>query len=66
MTDWDGEGYEKISDLQRWLAGRAVALLRLHGDERVLDVGCGDGYVSRLLATRVPRGSWSESTLRRG
>ena len=56
MTDWDGEGYEQISDLQRWLAGRAVALLRLHGDERVLDVGCGDGYVSRLLATRVPSG----------
>src|SRR5664279_3805142 len=50
MVDWDGEGYEQISDLQRWLAGRALATMRLRGDERVLDVGCGDGYVSRLRA----------------
>ncbi len=57
MVDWDGEGYEQISDLQRWLAGRALATMQLRGDERVLDVGCGDGYVSRLLAAELPRGS---------
>ena len=57
MVDWDGEGYEQISDLQRWLAGRALATMRLRGDERVLDVGCGDGYVSRLLAAELPNGS---------
>jgi len=57
MVDWDGEGYEQISDLQRWLAGRALAAMELQGDERVLDVGCGDGYVSRLLAAELPHGS---------
>ncbi len=30
--------------------------LRLRGDERILDIGCGDGYLTALLATRVPRG----------
>ena len=35
MVDWDGEGYEQISDLQRWLAGRALAAMELQGDERV-------------------------------
>ena len=57
MVDWDGAGYEQISDLQRWLAGRALAAMHLRGDERVLDVGCGDGYVSRLLAAELPHGS---------
>ena len=57
MVDWDGEGYEQISDLQRWLAGRALAAMQLRGNERVLDVGCGDGYVSRLLAAELPNGS---------
>jgi trans-aconitate 2-methyltransferase len=31
--------------------------LRLSGDERVLDVGCGDGKVTAELAERVPHGS---------
>ena len=57
MVDWDGEGYEQISDLQRWLAGRALDAMELRGDDRVLDVGCGDGYVSRLLAAELPHGS---------
>jgi len=57
VVDWDGAGYEQISDLQRWLAGRALAAMHLRGDERVLDVGCGDGYVSRLLAAELPHGS---------
>ncbi len=34
-----------------------MAELSLRGDERILDLGCGDGSLSRLLAERVPRGS---------
>ena len=30
--------------------------LNLHGDERVLDVGCGRGAVLTMLAERLPRG----------
>ncbi|MEV6215331.1 methyltransferase domain-containing protein [Nocardia sp. NPDC051833] len=57
MADWDGAGYAHISALQRTMATAAVESVTVAGAERVLDVGCGDGYVSRLIATRVPEGS---------
>lgn len=57
MADWDGAGYERISGLQRQLAREALSQLEFRGDERVLDVGCGDGYVTRVIASRLPDGS---------
>ncbi len=57
MTDWDGKGYEQISDLQRHLAERTLSGLVFDGDEHLLDVGCGDGYVTRAIAARLPHGS---------
>jgi trans-aconitate 2-methyltransferase len=46
-----------ISELQRVAAAESMALIELDGDERVLDVGCGDGYVTAQIAERLPRGS---------
>ena len=57
MADWDGKGYEQISDLQRHLAERTLSGLVFDGDEHLLDVGCGDGYVTRAIAARLPHGS---------
>lgn len=57
MADWDGAGYAHISGLQRAMATDAVSAVSVAGTERVLDVGCGDGFVTRLLAARVPAGS---------
>ncbi len=57
MADWDGAGYEQIGDVQRTMATRSLAGLVLRGDEDLLDVGCGDGFVTRALAARLPRGS---------
>ena len=57
MADWDGAGYAHISGLQRAMATAALESVTVAGTERVLDVGCGDGYVTRLIASRVPDGS---------
>ncbi|MEV4412766.1 class I SAM-dependent methyltransferase [Catellatospora sp. NPDC049609] len=57
MADWDGAGYAHISGLQRAMATACLESVAVAGTERVLDVGCGDGYVTRLIASRVPRGS---------
>ena len=39
------------------LARELIAQLNLRGDERVLDVGCGDGKVTAELARALPKGS---------
>jgi len=56
MTEWSGEEYADISALQRAMADEAVGSLQLAGTERLLDVGCGDGYVTRRLAGMLPDG----------
>jgi len=57
MTEWNAAAYNRVSALQKWLAEKSLAGLQLHGDERVLDLGCGDGKVTAEIADRVPRGS---------
>ncbi|GIH03859.1 hypothetical protein Rhe02_19260 [Rhizocola hellebori] len=57
MADWDGAGYAHISELQRAMATASLESVTVAGTERVLDVGCGDGYVTRLIASRLPNGS---------
>lgn len=57
VADWDGAGYEQISGLQRHLAREALRGVEFRGGERVLDVGCGDGYITRLIAHHLPGGS---------
>jgi len=56
-TEWDAATYRQVSALQEWLADRSLASLTLAGDERILDVGCGDGRISAAIAARVPRGA---------
>jgi trans-aconitate 2-methyltransferase len=55
--EWDAAAYKRINNLQEWLAGRALTGLDLRGNERVLDVGCGDGRVSAQVLARLPQGS---------
>lgn len=56
VTEWDAAAYAEMSDLQREMAAQVLPLLELHGDERVLDVGCGEGKITALMASRVLRG----------
>jgi trans-aconitate 2-methyltransferase len=59
VTEWNAAEYARLSALQSQMADEVLALLRvrLRGDERVLDVGCGNGKVTREIAAMVPRGS---------
>jgi trans-aconitate 2-methyltransferase len=54
--DWDAATYDRVAHpMTRW--GSAVLdRLPLHGDETVLDAGCGSGRVTELLADRLPNG----------
>jgi trans-aconitate 2-methyltransferase len=56
VPDWSGEDYAKISALQRAMIDEAAATLAFAETDRVLDVGCGDGYLTRAIADMVPRG----------
>jgi trans-aconitate 2-methyltransferase len=55
-TPWNAGDYARNSSLQEAMAGEALALLRLNGDERMLDIGCGDGRLTARIAERLPRG----------
>jgi trans-aconitate 2-methyltransferase len=57
MTEWNAGGYTQIGSLQEAMAAEVLALLSLRGDERVLDLGCGNGKVTAQIAARVPDGS---------
>jgi trans-aconitate 2-methyltransferase len=54
--EWDATAYDRLgSPMTRW--GEAVVgWLDLHGDEHVLDAGCGTGRVTERLLERLPRG----------
>ena len=57
VQGWDGRDYERHSAQQRSWGGDLIAELALRGDERVLDLGCGDGTLTARLAGLVPNGS---------
>lgn len=57
MAEWKASDYARISALQHAMAEEALSLLDLRGDERVLDIGCGNGKTTGEIAKRVPEGS---------
>ena len=57
MSQWDPDSYRQVNTLQHVVAERALADLVLEGDERVLDVGCGDGKVTAMIAARLTTGT---------
>ena len=61
MTEWDACGYARISALQQAMATEVLALLKLNGSERVLDVGCGNGKSPQRSLLVCQRGRSSAS-----
>ena len=54
--EFDGKKYQKASSHQRTWGHRLIAELDLRGNEKILDLGCGDGSLSARIAERLPRG----------
>ena len=57
MYRWDPEDYRNSSAAQQRMAMELLSGVQLRGDERVLDIGCGDGKITAYIAGLVPRGS---------
>jgi len=54
--EFDGRKYEKASAHQKEWGAKLIDQLSLRGDERILDLGCGDGALTARLAESVPAG----------
>ncbi len=54
---WNAAEYARSSRVQQQWARELIGKLRLNGDERVLDIGCGDGKVTAEIAGCVVAGS---------
>jgi len=55
--EFDAERYRSCSKHQKEWGGKVIGELGLTGDERILDIGCGDGVLTSKIAELVPRGS---------
>lgn len=56
VADWSGRDYSRVSGLQRSVAAESLAELVVDGSEWILDIGCGDGFLTAEIAARLPRG----------
>jgi trans-aconitate 2-methyltransferase len=54
--DWDADAYDRLPIPMTGWGTAVVDRMRLTGDERVLDAGCGTGQVTVHLRERLPRG----------
>lgn len=53
---WQADEYYCHSSAQRNAALELLGYLGLKGDEQIIDVGCGDGKITALIASEVPKG----------
>src|SRR5271157_1467861 len=59
MQIWDPEGYAKSSAAQQRWAQELLSKFSIRRNQRILDIGCGDGKVTAEIARLVPGGSVS-------
>lgn len=54
--EFNGKNYEKAATHQKEWGSKLIAELGLTGSEKVLDLGCGDGGLTRQIADLLPKG----------
>ena len=54
--EFDGEKYKIASTPQKEWGQSLISKISLQGNERILDLGCGDGYLTEQLALLAPNG----------
>jgi trans-aconitate 2-methyltransferase len=54
--EFNGEAYKKSSTHQKEWGNKIIAEFQFTGNERILDLGCGDGVLTAQLAELVPAG----------
>lgn len=57
MGKWNPEAYAKSSSAQKKWAEELISKIHIRGNERILDIGCGDGKITVQIASLVPEGS---------
>lgn len=53
---WNASDYAKNSSQQQQWARELISKLNLRGNERLLDIGCGDGKITAEIASCLPDG----------
>jgi trans-aconitate 2-methyltransferase len=54
--EFDGKKYEKASAHQKEWGDKLISEINFTGNEKILDLGCGDGKLTETLSTLVPNG----------
>jgi len=54
---WDGVEYRRISLPQYEINMAFLSEYNFAGNEKILDIGCGDGTTSRAMAAKIPQGT---------
>jgi trans-aconitate methyltransferase len=55
-NSWDAEKYKANSSRQYAAAMNVLSRIQFNETDHVLDIGCGDGKITREIANRVPAG----------
>ncbi len=54
--EFDGKKYRQASKHQKEWGSKIISELKLKGNESVLDLGCGDGILTKQIAELIPKG----------